>query len=103
MHRNKTILPGFRDDAFGQQRHSRQSYLTHQLAREFTLGACTRRSLEAIFTRLAREPAFIFSITFPRWAFTVISLMPSSPAICLFNMPETTNAMTCCSRQVSDA
>src|SRR5207249_1845927 len=31
-------------------------------------------------------------------AFTVISLMPSSPPTCLFSRPETTNAMTCLSR-----
>ena len=35
-------------------------------------------------------------------AFTVISLMPSSPPTCLFNSPETTNAMTWRSRGVSD-
>jgi hypothetical protein len=32
-----------------------------------------------MFTRSASEPAFIFRITLPRCAFTVISLMPSSP------------------------
>ena len=35
-------------------------------------------SLAAIFTRSARESAFILRITLPRCAFTVISLMPSS-------------------------
>jgi pimeloyl-ACP methyl ester carboxylesterase len=35
-------------------------------------------------TRSARESAFIFRITLPRCAFTVISL-PSSPPTCLFN------------------
>jgi hypothetical protein len=38
-----------------------------------------------------------------RSAFTVISLMPSSLPTCLFNRPETTNAITCRWRQVSDA
>ena len=54
------------------------------------LGAGARRSLAAIFTRSARESAFIFRITLPRCAFTVISLMPSSPPTSLFNSPETT-------------
>jgi plasmid stabilization system protein ParE len=36
-------------------------------------------------------------------AFTVISLMPSSPPTCLFNIPETTNGMTSRSRGVSDS
>ena len=67
----------------------------------FRAGA--RRSLAAIFTRSARESAFIFRITLPRCAFTVISLMPSSPPTCLFNRPETTNAMTSRSRRLSDA
>ena len=48
-------------------------------------GAGARRSLAALFTKSARELAFIFRITLPRCAFTVISLMPSSPATCLFN------------------
>jgi len=46
-----------------------------------------RCSFAAIFTRSARESAFIFRITLPRCAFTVISLMPSSPPTCLFNRP----------------
>ena len=41
-----------------------------------------RRSFAAIFTRPAREAAIIL----PRCAFTVISLIPSSPATCLFNL-----------------
>ena len=57
-------------------------------------------SLAAIFTNSARDPTFIFCITWPRCAFTVISLMPSSPATYLFNKPATTNAMTCRSRRV---
>src|SRR5580658_2480726 len=60
-------------------------------------------SLAAIFTRSARESAFIFCITLPRCAFTVISLIPSSPATCLFNRPETTNTITCRSRCESEA
>jgi hypothetical protein len=36
-------------------------------------------------TRSASESAFIFRITLPRCAFTVISLMPSLPPTCLFN------------------
>jgi hypothetical protein len=41
------------------------------------------------FTNWARDPAFIFCITWPRCAFTVISLMPSSPPTCFFNRPAT--------------
>ena len=48
------------------------------------------RSRAAIFTNSARDSAFIFSIALPRCAFTVISLMPSSPPICLFSCPDTT-------------
>src|SRR5690606_38409314 len=66
-------------------------------------GAATRPSLAAIFTRSGSEPARIFRITLPRWAFTVISLMPSSPPTCLFSRPATTSAITCRSREVSDA
>src|SRR5215470_8372084 len=57
----------------------------------------------AIFTRSARELAFIFCITCPRCAFIVDSPMPSFHATCLFNKPETTSAMTCRSRGVSKA
>src|SRR2546425_2379699 len=65
-------------------------------------GGGARRSVAAIVTRPARESAFIFRITWPRCAFTVISLMPSSPPTCLFSRPETTNAMTSRSRRLSD-
>ena len=54
-------------------------------------------------TRAASEAACIVRITLPRWAFTVISLMPSSHPICLCNRPETTNAMTSRSRRLRDA
>src|SRR5712671_3144470 len=60
-------------------------------------------SLAAILTRSAREAAFIFRITFPRCALTVISLMPSSAPTCLFNSPETTHAITSRSRGLKDA
>jgi len=53
----------------------------------FAAGAT--RSLAAIVTRSARESALIFRITLPRCAFTVISLIPSSPPTCLFSKPET--------------
>ena len=56
-----------------------------------------------MFTSAGRESAFIFLITWPRWALTVISLIPSSPATCLFRRPETTSTMTSRSRAVSDA
>src|SRR3974377_757884 len=61
-----------------------------------------RRSLDAILTRCAREPAFIFRITLPRCALTVISLMPSSPPTRLLGNPETTSVITSRSRGVSD-
>ena len=44
--------------------------------------AAARRSFAAIVTKAARESAFIFRITLPRCAFTVISLMPSSNSTC---------------------
>jgi len=53
--------------------------------------ARARSSLTAIFTRSARESAFIFCIILPWWAFIVISLIPSFKPTCLFNMPETTD------------
>ncbi len=56
-------------------------------------------SLVAILTRSAREFAVLFCITCARCAFSVILLMPSSSPTCLFNRPETTNAMTCRSRR----
>jgi len=56
-------------------------------------GARARPSRPAIFTKSAKEWAFIFCITLPRCAFTVISLMPSSLPTCLFNRPATTKAM----------
>ena len=49
------------------------------------------RSRAAMFTRFANEFAFIFCMTLPRCAFTVISLMPSSPPTCLFSRPDATN------------
>ncbi len=48
-------------------------------------------SRAAMFTRSANESAFILRITLPRWAFTVISLMPRVLPTCLFNMPDTTS------------
>jgi Ca2+:H+ antiporter len=53
-----------------------------------------RSSFAAILTRSASDLAFILRITFPRCAFTVISLSPRSPATCLFSNPLTTNAIT---------
>ena len=47
----------------------------------------------ATLTSWARDSTCIFRITRPRWAFTVISLIPSSAAICLFGRPATTRAM----------
>ncbi len=47
--------------------------------------------MAAILTKSARDSAFIFAITCPRWIFTVISLVPSSKTTCLFRIPETTS------------
>ena len=60
-------------------------------------------SFAAILTKSASDSACIFRITCPRWIFTVISLVPSSNAICLLSMPETTKAITSRSRVVSDS
>jgi hypothetical protein len=51
------------------------------------LGAPGTRSLDAMFTKCAKQSAFIFRMTLPRCAFTVISLIPcisfglTSPAV----------------------
>src|ERR1039458_6910417 len=66
--------------------------VNHLLTEESTLLGREMRSLEAMLTSSARDSAFIFFITLPLCAFTVISLMSSSFPTCLFNMPETTNA-----------
>lgn len=60
-------------------------------------------SLPAILTKSASELAFIFDMTFPRCALTVISLMLNSPPTCLFKSPATTSCMTRRSRCVRDA
>src|SRR5258707_15076639 len=73
---------------------------TRETCHGFLAGA--RPSLTAIFTRSARESAFIFCIILPRCAFTVISLIPSFKPTCLFNMPVTINFITSRSRGVSD-
>src|SRR5438477_5448137 len=57
-------------------------------------------SFAAIFTNCANESACIFRITWPRWIFTVISLVPRSEAICLLSLPETTSPITSRSRAV---
>src|SRR5262245_42264439 len=59
-------------------------------------------SLSAILTSSARESAPIFSITRWRCIFTVVSLVPNSPAICLLSRPATTCAMTSRSRCVRE-
>jgi hypothetical protein len=57
--------------------------------------------LSAIRAKSGSEDAFIFRITWPRWTFTVISLIPISPAICLFSRPATTHAIASRSRVVN--
>ena len=64
---------------------------------------CQAPSLSAILMRPASESACIFCITWPRCSFTVASLMPNSPAICLLRRPRTTSAITSCSRELSDS
>src|ERR1700734_2965019 len=80
---------------------------TGRAQRHQALGADTpetrvRRSFPAILTRSAIESAFIFSMTLPRCAFTVISVMPSSLPTSLFGLPAATKAITWRSRPVSD-
>ena len=60
-------------------------------------------SRAAILTRSGRLRANILRVSLPRCAFTVISLMPSSNATCLFRRPATTSVMTSPSRRVRDA
>ena len=60
-------------------------------------------SRSAILTNSARELASILRIAFPRWIFTVISLIPTSAAICLFNSPVTTRCITSRSRGVKES
>src|ERR1700724_1551807 len=50
--------------------------------------------LAVIFAKSAKELPFIFCITTPLCALTVLSVMPSSSATCLFYRPETTSLMT---------
>jgi hypothetical protein len=55
-----------------------------------SLGFGSSFSLSAIRQSSATDAAFIFRIMLLRWTFTVVSVMPISPAICLFNRPSTT-------------
>src|SRR4029077_10790860 len=57
----------------------------------------------AILTRSAKETACIFRMMWPRWNLTVCSVLPSSPAICLFSNPETTRPITSRSRGVRES
>jgi len=61
-------------------------WLASQLPARDARGA----SLAANLTSWSRESACIYCITLHRCAFTVISLMPSSPPTCLLDSPETT-------------
>jgi len=54
----------------------------------------------AIWTSSTNDFARIFCMTLPRCIFTVISLVPSSPATCLFNRPRMTRLITSRSRGV---
>src|SRR4029453_8857532 len=67
------------------------------------IAAVARPRLVTMFTSAGSEFAFILRMTWPRCAFTVISLIPSSPPTCLFRRPETTRTMTSRSRGVSDS
>jgi len=53
----------------------------------------TRPSLAAILPNSGSERAFIFRIAWLRWTFTVGSLIPISPAICLLRRPRATSIM----------
>jgi hypothetical protein len=80
---------------------TRHPYSERQEGR--TVGGGSRSSLATMLTSAGSESAFILRITWPRCAFTVISVIPSSPPTCLFKRPETTSTMTSRSRGVSDA
>src|SRR5262245_29996928 len=56
-----------------------------------------------IRTRSANDLAPIFLIRLPRWTLTVISLMPTSAAICLFMSPDATKPMISFSRGVRES
>ena len=96
--RSKFVGPYLFFRAASRSQFSSEAALNGQSVECQPFGAGARPSLAAIVTRSAREAACIFRITLPRCAFTVISLMPSSPPTCLFKRPETTNAMTSRSR-----
>jgi len=61
-----------------------------------TRGVCGKIcSFSAMRTKSARESARILRITFPRCALIVTSVVPNSPAICLFSNPATISVKTC--------
>src|SRR5574341_271403 len=66
-------------------------------------GSADSPSSAAMVTRSGRQRAFIFRIILPRCAFTVISLMPSSPPTCLLSRPAATMAIRAVSRGLSAA
>src|SRR5262245_51309243 len=53
-----------------------------------------KSSCSAMRARSSTEEAFILRMIWPRWAFTVTSLTPMSPAICLLSRPFNTSAIT---------
>ena len=63
----------------------------------------TRLSLSAIRPSSGSDLACIFRIRWLRWTFTVTSLMPKSPAICLLRRPRATWTMISRSRGLSDS
>ena len=50
----------------------------------------TRSSFAAIRPNSGSDRAFIFLMARLRWTFTVVSVMPMSPAICLLRRPRAT-------------
>jgi hypothetical protein len=66
-------------------------------------GLASYSDLSAIRISWTRDWAFILRIACPRCILTVTSLLPSSPAICLFSKPDTTSFITSRSRLVRDS
>src|SRR6266403_2294276 len=60
-------------------------------------------STSAMRTNSATDFTCIFRMMLPRWNLIVLSVAPSSSAICLFSMPETTHLNTSRSRGLSDS
>jgi hypothetical protein len=63
--------------------------------------SCTSLSLSAILVSSLSDLALILRVKLLRWTFTVVSLMPNSPAICLLSRPRSTWSIISRSRGLS--